>query len=56
MYLGERKIIGEHTFVVPEKRGIGMVFQDYALFPHMTVYKNIEYGMFKMTKVQKDSG
>ncbi len=53
MYLGERKIIGEHTFVVPEKRGIGMVFQDYALFPHMTVYKNIEYGMFKMTKVQK---
>ncbi len=53
MYLGERKIIGEYTFVVPEKRGIGMVFQDYALFPHMTVYKNIEYGMFKMTKVQK---
>lgn len=28
-----------------EKRKIGMVFQDYALFPHMSVYKNIEYGI-----------
>lgn len=28
----------------PEKRNIGMVFQDYALFPHMTVYENIAYG------------
>lgn len=53
MYLGEQKIIGEHTFVVPEKRGIGMVFQDYALFPHMTVYKNIEYGMVKIPKAKK---
>lgn len=28
----------------PEKRAVGMVFQDYALFPHMTVYDNIAYG------------
>ena len=28
----------------PEKRGFGFVFQDYALFPHMTVRKNVEYG------------
>jgi iron(III) transport system ATP-binding protein len=28
----------------PERRGIGMVFQDYALFPHMSVRRNIEYG------------
>jgi iron(III) transport system ATP-binding protein len=32
-------------FVQPEKRGIGMVFQDYALFPHLTVFKNITFGM-----------
>lgn len=29
----------------PEKRNIGMVFQDYALFPHMTVSKNVAYGI-----------
>lgn len=31
--------------VVPEKRNIGMVFQDYALFPHMTVEQNLLYGL-----------
>src|SRR6266487_6731774 len=29
----------------PEKRGFGMVFQNYALFPHMTVAKNIGFGL-----------
>ena len=29
----------------PNHRNLGVVFQDYALFPHMTVYKNIEFGM-----------
>ncbi len=29
----------------PEKRGVGMVFQDYALFPHLTVAKNLEFGL-----------
>ncbi|NIK67266.1 MULTISPECIES: ABC transporter ATP-binding protein [unclassified Paenibacillus] len=31
--------------VAPEKRGINMVFQDYALWPHMTIYDNIAYGL-----------
>ena len=35
-------------FVEPEKRGVGMVFQDYALFPHMTVEKNITYGLGRL--------
>ncbi|TYP49254.1 ABC transporter ATP-binding protein [Thermosediminibacter litoriperuensis] len=43
------KIMVDHnTFVPPEKRGIGMVFQDYALFPHMTVARNILFGLNKM--------
>ncbi|MEK3806703.1 ABC transporter ATP-binding protein [Bacillus sp. FSL H8-0547] len=41
------------TFVAPEKRGIGVVFQDYALFPHMTVGQNIQYGLRKMSRKKK---
>ncbi|WP_320172496.1 ABC transporter ATP-binding protein [Maridesulfovibrio sp.] len=33
------------THLAPEKRKVGMVFQNYALFPHLTVYGNIEYGL-----------
>jgi molybdate/tungstate transport system ATP-binding protein len=33
------------TRLSPEKRGIGIVYQDYALFPHMTVTENIKYGL-----------
>lgn len=37
----------------PSKRGISMVFQSYALFPHMTVRQNIDFGM-RLAKVPKD--
>jgi iron(III) transport system ATP-binding protein len=33
----------DHIFVVPEKRDIGMVFQSYAIWPHMTVTQNVAY-------------
>ncbi|MBZ5486819.1 ABC transporter ATP-binding protein [Halomonas aquamarina] len=33
------------SFVAPEKRGLGLVFQSYALWPHMTVEQNIEFGL-----------
>jgi len=39
---------GRNTYIPPEKRHVGMVFQDYALFPHMTVAANIQYGLRKM--------
>jgi molybdate/tungstate transport system ATP-binding protein len=38
--------------IAPEKRRIGLVYQDYSLFPHMTVEKNIAFGM-KMRRLQK---
>ncbi|WP_020582210.1 ABC transporter ATP-binding protein [Endozoicomonas elysicola] len=36
----------------PEQRGIGMIFQDYALFPHLTVFDNIAFGLKKLTSQQ----
>lgn len=39
VWFGEQEV----TNLSPEKRGIGLVFQNYALYPHMTIYKNIEF-------------
>ena len=48
LYLDERLI----NNVAPKDRDIAMVFQNYALFPHMTVYNNIAYGL-KLRKIPK---
>ncbi|MDC9726767.1 MAG: ABC transporter ATP-binding protein [Candidatus Thioglobus sp.] len=40
---------GQHI-VAPESREVGMVFQDYALFPHMSVFKNVSFGINHLPK------
>lgn len=51
--LDGRVISSNGITVPPEQRGIGMVFQDYALFPHLTVADNIAFGLRKDTKSRK---
>ncbi|MDR1648119.1 MAG: ABC transporter ATP-binding protein [Zoogloeaceae bacterium] len=46
---GEIVTSAEHD-VTPEARQVGMVFQDYGLFPHMTVAQNIAYGLWRLDK------
>jgi multiple sugar transport system ATP-binding protein len=49
LYIGDRVV----NDVAPKDRDIAMVFQNYALYPHMTVYKNIAFGL-TLQKVPKD--
>ena len=57
IYIGERLVSSsrEKTFVPPEKRDIGMVFQSYAVWPHMTVAENVAYPL-KIKKCLKQNG
>lgn len=44
----------EEQFVDPQHRNIGMMFQDYALFPHLTVAQNIAFGLNKLDKLARE--
>ena len=50
--IGEKVVCGGRVFVPPEKRNVGMVFQSYAVWPHMTVFENVAYPL-KIKKMSK---
>ena len=48
--LNDREIAGPNVFLPPEKRSIGLVFQDFALFPHMTILDNVRFGLTALSR------
>lgn len=48
-----RIVSGNGSFLPPEKRGIGLVFQDFALFPHMTILGNVEFGLTALERTER---
>ncbi|GBF72104.1 hypothetical protein PA598K_00340 [Paenibacillus sp. 598K] len=51
--LGERVLSDARVEVPPADRGIGMVFQDYALFPHLSAADNIAFGLHRMGRRER---
>jgi len=52
IYIGGRLVSSPNFIMPPEKRNLGMVFQNYAVWPHMTVFENVAYPL-KLRKVPK---
>jgi iron(III) transport system ATP-binding protein len=52
--VGDELMAGPGGFVPPERRRIGMVFQDYALFPHLSVRANVAFGLVARARNERD--
>jgi iron(III) transport system ATP-binding protein len=47
-----QEVAGPSRFVAPEKRGVGLMFQDFALFPHLTILGNVAFGLKSLPKAE----
>ncbi|HWK66600.1 MAG TPA: ABC transporter ATP-binding protein [Rhizobiaceae bacterium] len=48
--LNDREIAGPSIFLPPEQRSIGLVFQDFALFPHLSILENVRFGLTALSR------
>jgi iron(III) transport system ATP-binding protein len=48
--LDGQEVAGPNGFVPPEKRGVGLMFQDFALFPHLTILDNVAFGLKSLSR------
>jgi iron(III) transport system ATP-binding protein len=48
--LDSQEVAGPGRFVPPEQRGVGLMFQDFALFPHLTILDNVAFGLKWLTR------
>jgi iron(III) transport system ATP-binding protein len=48
--LDGQEVAGPNQFVPPEKRGVGLMFQDFALFPHLSILNNVAFGLKSLTR------
>lgn len=54
IYLDDQLLTDVNTVVRPEKRNIGMMFQDFGLFPHLTIAENLTFGIKRKNKDRQD--
>lgn len=54
--LNGREIAGPSVFLPPEQRSIGLVFQDFALFPHLTIVDNVRFGLTALSREEARRG
>jgi iron(III) transport system ATP-binding protein len=52
--IGDQVVVGPRTFVSPERRGLAMVFQDYALWPHLNVRRNVAFPLHNSERSKQD--
>lgn len=53
IFIDDRLVSDKNSQIAPEKRGIGLVFQDFALFPHLSIIKNVQFGLTALSRLER---